>query len=181
MLAHLAETIPAELQLGVVETVIAKGIDGLDLQGAAMSNMRVEQFRAGIEGASNAFQPQADSWVNEQGFQDHQAFYGYIRSEHPEEAAAAMRTFVASRNPKAFTELLQTYRRSVMPSTESLVKEGYVRTERDGSCLVRSTHSGPVSPQQRSSASSSHDTQHSNSGGRTHGSRSTSHQLKESP
>jgi len=100
--------------------------------------MRVEQFGAGIKGASNAVQSQCDEWVHSQGFADHQGFYDYIRSEQPAKTAEAMRTFVATRNPKAFTELLQTYRQSVIPSTESLVKEGYdVRTERDGSRLVK--------------------------------------------
>jgi hypothetical protein len=138
LVAYLAKAVPPELQTSIVQQVVEKGIDGLDLKAASLTDLSPDQLRTTVDGVSRAFQAQADSWLHEQGFQDHSSFYEWAREQHPDKTAAAMRTFVASRNPKVFSGLLQAYRQSVMPSTESLVREGYqVRTEKDGSRVVK--------------------------------------------
>jgi hypothetical protein len=137
MFAYVVEQIPEPLRMGVVEKMIESGVDGLDLTAAAHSNMTPEAYRASLSGIANRYQAQADQFVQQQGFNDTQAFYDWARETRPAETKDAMRQFVLGRNPKVFSDLVQAYRQSVMPSNESLRANGYdIRPQRDGTTLV---------------------------------------------
>lgn len=120
-LTEFAHAVPGAFQDQLIHSVITGKT--IDAGMASAIGMDPQIFSAGIEHAHAAFVHQASAAVQKLGA-DPAEFYAWATENAGEAFQSAKRQHVHSRNPAAYSGLVERYLRAVPPDGETLAKAG---------------------------------------------------------